>query len=528
MLASLASTPTTWSVWVQVNTTTVKVAGNQIRSACGWEEWTPSREDVAILKDAERNLREDLWQDGREEPPREAEASQLEGVREQVPLPSLLDKDYWRYTNESAIRVHVEPRHDLFVPDTSVCEFDLNDLEDQRETRMTGQTEPLPVDDWRDPSCDQTWEQPWTGTTTFKWRRPLRDAPQESGQPLPLPLRLPTSTARTATPSRRSASIQQGQVQTNVQQEQVQANVQQEQVQANVQQGVFNQYVDNRRVTMAAPSPVPPTPRNRRGRSRTPSRRARSTTRSPVALGLQREALPPPEATATMPEGTLQPLTPGELPFSPGVPETPPFSAVAPGTPDYNDLPDDHRSERPELQLDSAALQDSSHDNTHHELNDGAAQVEPVASQTVGDFEANQFSSAAPASSSSSASQGNGAAAIGSEPQVPPPQEALQSTPLLPQKRPADAPFTTGAYKFLFDDFGEGTLLDEPLGGDYLPVPFNRSGFYDAYLTSTVRDKEMKDAKVDQEPQRPDESSDDESLTVSNDRTHTRAEAVGP
>ena len=191
---------------------------------------------------------------------------------------------------------------------------------------------------------------------------------------------------------------------------------------------------------------------------------------------------------------------------------------------DYNDLPDDHRSERPELQRDSGVLQDSSHDNTHHERNDNAAQVEPGASEAVGDFEANPFSSAVPASTSSSASQGNSAAALESEPQAPPPQEAPQPTPLLPQKRPADALYTTGAYKFFFDDFGEGTLLDEPLGGDYLPVPFSRSGFYDAYLASPTRDKEMKDAKVDQEPQRPDESSDDESLTVSSDRTHTRQE----
>ena len=29
----------------------------------------PSREDIAMLKDAEANIRQDLWEDGHEEPP---------------------------------------------------------------------------------------------------------------------------------------------------------------------------------------------------------------------------------------------------------------------------------------------------------------------------------------------------------------------------------------------------------------------------------------------------------------------------
>ena len=51
------------SIWAQINTTTIKIAGNQIRTACGWESWSPTREDIAILKDAEKNLRQDLWED---------------------------------------------------------------------------------------------------------------------------------------------------------------------------------------------------------------------------------------------------------------------------------------------------------------------------------------------------------------------------------------------------------------------------------------------------------------------------------
>ena len=38
------------SAWVQVNTTTVKVANNPIRTACGWEEWCPSADDIKNLK----------------------------------------------------------------------------------------------------------------------------------------------------------------------------------------------------------------------------------------------------------------------------------------------------------------------------------------------------------------------------------------------------------------------------------------------------------------------------------------------
>ena len=57
------------SVWVQINATTVKIASNQLRTACGWEQWCPSSDDIRVLKDAEMNLRENMWSDQREEPP---------------------------------------------------------------------------------------------------------------------------------------------------------------------------------------------------------------------------------------------------------------------------------------------------------------------------------------------------------------------------------------------------------------------------------------------------------------------------
>ena len=107
------------SIWVQVNTTTVKVANNQVRLACGWEEWTPSPEDIAMLKDAEANIRQDLWEDGREEPPGALEeaTSELAGQVLDAPAPLLpRPADYWSYTDYEAIRVHLVPRYDLYVP----------------------------------------------------------------------------------------------------------------------------------------------------------------------------------------------------------------------------------------------------------------------------------------------------------------------------------------------------------------------------------------------------------------------------
>lgn len=57
------------SVWVQVGKTTVRIGNAQIRMACGWEDWSPSEEDVKLLKDAEANLSRGLWDDSRGDPP---------------------------------------------------------------------------------------------------------------------------------------------------------------------------------------------------------------------------------------------------------------------------------------------------------------------------------------------------------------------------------------------------------------------------------------------------------------------------
>ena len=503
------------SIWAQVNTTTIKIASNQLRMACGWEEWCPSQDDIRVLKDAEMNMRDNMWSDMREEPPGALEEATQELAKAMPPPMPEQEKDFWRLSGEEAVRIHQVPRHTLYVPDDA--SFDFDNLTDERQTLMLGGGMPY-IDNWRQEGEGQRWEQAWTGTTTFKWRFPSTGMPSSSSgaMPAPLPLRLPASSARTATPSKRSsASKHQELQQTNVQQEQ-----HQELHQTNVQQEVLNQYVDNRSVTMHLPaSPVPPTPRNRRGRSRTPSRKVAGTSGSPGAV---RGRVLPQDAEDS---AGLAPLTPGTLPFSPGVPETPPFSPPAPGTPDYNHLPAEQRESQPTPSGNGAGSTIDNGDTAaadnvnHHEHYDAAAHAgQGGDTLDPGPLDANQFSSAAAASTSSSeAADTTTQQASGRQGQQEDP------LPLLPQKRTADALFTSGAYRFFFDDFAEGVLETEP-ETDFLPVPFHRDSWYRAYLASQARRQELRSAGVPEEPERHDASSDDEELTVSNNRELSRQE----
>ncbi|CAE7469062.1 CML10, partial [Symbiodinium pilosum] len=146
--------PDNKSVWLQVNTATVKVANNQVRVACGWEEWTPSPEDIAILKDAERNLRYNLWEDQREEPPTALEdaTAELAGQLPARPAPlPVRDQDYWRYVDNRFIRVHVVPRYELYIPVPGDCDFNVDDLADARQTHIHEHEEQPEEDQWRDP-----------------------------------------------------------------------------------------------------------------------------------------------------------------------------------------------------------------------------------------------------------------------------------------------------------------------------------------------------------------------------------------
>ena len=132
----LSLDPDRRSIWVQVNNTTVKIANNQVRSACGWEEWTPSAQNIAILKDAEGNLRDNLWEYGVEEPPGDQQllASDLEAQPARPPPLPPPGRDYWRYDGAKVIRMHVTPRRDVYVPDSADCEFDIAELSDTRIT----------------------------------------------------------------------------------------------------------------------------------------------------------------------------------------------------------------------------------------------------------------------------------------------------------------------------------------------------------------------------------------------------------
>ena len=69
----LAFDPDKKSCWIQVGKTSLRVGTGQLRQAAGWEAWTPSEEDVKLLKDAEANISQGLWDDSQGDPPGEDE-----------------------------------------------------------------------------------------------------------------------------------------------------------------------------------------------------------------------------------------------------------------------------------------------------------------------------------------------------------------------------------------------------------------------------------------------------------------------
>eukprot|EP00439_Symbiodinium_sp_Y106_P045572 s1978_g5.t2 len=123
-----------------------------------------------------------------------------------------------------------------------------------------------------------------------------------------------------------------------------------------------------------------------------------------------------------------------------------------------------------------------------------------------------------------------------SPPQLPlevPPPPSVQSDAqesqgsegnLLPQKRPAAALVNTFLANYDVHDNGEITLKDHDTTENN-QVPFQRNYYYGCYLASSTRKDELAKAGVLEEPQREDETTDDESLTASNDRTRSRQEA---
>lgn len=57
----LAFDPDRKSCWLQVGKTSIRVGTTQLRPAAGWENWTPSNEDLRIIKQAENNASAGLW-----------------------------------------------------------------------------------------------------------------------------------------------------------------------------------------------------------------------------------------------------------------------------------------------------------------------------------------------------------------------------------------------------------------------------------------------------------------------------------
>ena len=65
----LAWDPDRKSAWIQVGNHTNKVGSNQLRRAAGWEQWTPSTEDMQLIRQAEHNITDRLWSDHTTDPP---------------------------------------------------------------------------------------------------------------------------------------------------------------------------------------------------------------------------------------------------------------------------------------------------------------------------------------------------------------------------------------------------------------------------------------------------------------------------
>ncbi|CAK9060272.1 Copia protein (Gag-int-pol protein) [Cleaved into: Copia VLP protein [Durusdinium trenchii] len=276
----LAYDPDRRSCWIQVNAHTLKVAVSQLRVASGWETWSPSAEDVKFLKDAEKNLRDGLWKDSIEGPPGEheeqfADEATMEEVRQLAPETLPRSRDYWQLTDAGAVRVHVEPRRELYVPQPQdECPLPLDTLADDRQTYIHDLEEQPEIDQWRDERSAKFYEQPWTGTTTFfRKRLPVEVASPEvpaEGTMLPSTASPPTG-LRLPVPQR---SEDRAAVSPQVIQQQ-QQNYDQRRVTINVSSPTYQQFG-------APATPMPPTPRRRIARCRSPAPRVKLTLEQPA------------------------------------------------------------------------------------------------------------------------------------------------------------------------------------------------------------------------------------------------------
>ena len=257
----LAYDPDRKSCWIQVGKTSTKVGLGQVRLGTGWETWTPSEEDVKLLRDAEANISAGLWDDDRGDPPGEDEAAILDQ--------EVLEDDIFNFR---PLRERANQLPPLPQP--------TNEQAQQGETEATPMSTP-----------GRAEESPLDLTTI--------PAPQQT-QSLQQPIGSQLDPAQVPLP------------QTIVQQQS------QQQYQHLQQQHQHTTYHDNRQINIRLESPsreeyqqfgqsnygaVPRTPRNR-PRSRTPSRAADLTEQSK-----QRPATPPLQRQSASASTQVQPPT---------------------------------------------------------------------------------------------------------------------------------------------------------------------------------------------------------------------------
>eukprot|EP00434_Breviolum_minutum_P022664 symbB.v1.2.020001.t1/scaffold1659.1/size107071/3 len=74
----LAWDPDKKSAWLQVGKHSVRIGKTQIRAASGWENWSPSEEDLKTIKDAENNIAQGLWQEELGDQPEEEDEGHID------------------------------------------------------------------------------------------------------------------------------------------------------------------------------------------------------------------------------------------------------------------------------------------------------------------------------------------------------------------------------------------------------------------------------------------------------------------
>ena len=284
----LALDPDKRSAWIQVGKTSMKVGNGQIRPAAGWESWTPSQDDVQLLKNAERNLAAGLWEDGTEQDPGDKERSTADSQLKRS-ADEMQDDDYWTLDDQRAVRHHVKQRFELYSPQQDECNFNIHLLAEERQTYMDHLHEDNQpeMDYWRDPENQKTMEQAWTGRTMFWWRPESLQPPDVAS----LELQQADNLQDTPIPSLIPQSLQ---PQQQVQQSQPQPQLPPEAFQQNISATqAANMNIDNRRINIHVESPTyqqfgpntmygptVPTARSRR-RSRTPSRQPHTPRQEP-------------------------------------------------------------------------------------------------------------------------------------------------------------------------------------------------------------------------------------------------------